>query len=70
MNDERGQVTIMMQLAYRKPGVGNERTTWHKMVTVHTERNVTMAQAREIVEQWKNVNQEAIAEFRCAFVLI
>lgn len=60
--NERGVMTVYMQVPYRKPGQSG--STWYKTVTLTRELHVTMQEAREILEKWKRENPDAFGEFR------
>jgi hypothetical protein len=57
-----GNMTVSMQVQFRKPGQDN--CTWHKLVMLHREQHVTVDQAKEILAKWKAVNPEVIGSFQ------
>jgi hypothetical protein len=64
MDEVRGTVTIFTQVGYKKPG--QEGTTWHKVVMLYRDMHVTMEQAQETLDRWKQANPECVGEFRAA----
>lgn len=62
----RGTMCVKLQVQFRRPGPENDRSIWHKLVTIHTERGVTMDQATDILERWKEVNPDVVGEFGAA----
>jgi len=60
-----GTVRVVMQVPFRKPGQP-ENCTWHKTVTLYTEHSCTMERAGEILDKWKQVNQDVMGSFSAA----
>jgi hypothetical protein len=60
----RGTVRIVTQVGFKRPGQP-ENCTWHKTVQLHVEHSVTLEQAAEILDKWKQVNQDCMASFSC-----
>jgi outer membrane PBP1 activator LpoA protein len=66
MNEVRGTLSIKVMVQYRKPGEHNKLVTWSKLVQIHVDRGVTLEQAQECLEQWKQVNPEVVGSFAAA----
>jgi hypothetical protein len=67
MSEElRGTIRVQMGVMYRRPGECNKNSHWTKVVTLHVEHSVTAEQAQEIVNKWKQVNQDVVGTFTAA----
>jgi hypothetical protein len=61
-----GGLRIMVQVDYKRPGLGQELATWSKLVQIHVERYVTLEQAQEILTAWKERNPNCVGTFQAA----